>query len=489
MAADESQLVKRRAEEVIARCVAAIRSRDPGLSNARIAVRMGWEESTVQAVLGRRRTLQPDFLRDLAGVAGLSVVELFSAMGWVPEAEVGSMSVPAMASEVSRMAVTLDRMRPLLELVTAEGHSAPATAVEALGRNARAAERFEARLGWVHSGARYRAITDRFAEFLPLADPLPYGEAVEMARAEGLVWRPSQHELADDPGFASIRLELAALTHRALSDAREWSWQGGHDHRTWQREARLWPSHLLVEDAIGGQQRPEAADPAHADGPIVAIGGRHGLGMSDQILAAALGWQYVLVRADVGISPSGHVFHVPRDPLSGRTLAWSAVAAHVRARHEARDPWRAVILVRPAAFAGPSFDPVRYALKALAGLPCRVLYAPPPLAFLTSWAERIAGDHRPGEYDTAAWLARTRSLYSVVERELAGRVGDLRFTLPPLLGELTGDDPPSLPAPVLDWSVRLAEAARRRLASDHPVRAGLLHDHHLLLATDPLVPD
>jgi hypothetical protein len=288
-----------------------------------------------------------------------------------------------------------------------------------------------------------------------------------------------------------------ARTCKALNTANEYSWQGGPGHRTWRSAAQEWPAHLLVQDIVAGLQQPETGEPGGpvAAGPIIFIGGRHGTGLAAALLAQALGRQFVLVRENIDVTRHGHIVALPVDAQRHRTRAWISVVEHIARRQAEGHPWRAVVLVRAAAFAaagGVWLDP--YAARLLSETSARLVYAKMPLAYLGWWSTRVEGNYRPGERDGAAWARRMRSLYGQVEEVLAGRrePRDLLLRVPEPRSDLA-PHLPEIPTEVMDWTARVAwtalcrmEGARMSGSGTAGLRSGRLADWRELLAADPL---
>lgn len=485
-----------RALEVINRCLRAMKDRGLPGSAADIARKLDLPDGSVRKTLAGQRPLKPDFLRDLGTLAGLPVAGLFQAMGWLPEDEVAD-ALPGMATRLSTALELLDDVLPSIGRIGEPAPPAPMSAARLVLSDHAGAERFDARLSQIVSGGRYRAVTNTLAEFLlrPGATPLPYATAEEMACAAGLHWRPEPADLERHPGHASVALELQARTHALHRDGQEYGWQGGPGHRMWRSAAQTWPTHLLVQDPIGGRQFAVAGGPpaGHDHRPIVVVGGRHGTGPAAALLAEALGRQFVLVRENIEVTRHGQVRALPCDGHRDPTGAWIAVAQHIARRVGEGTGWPVVVLVRPAVFADTGEGPPLhdYALRLLGATPARVVYARPPQEYLAWWGARIEADHGRGEYDGAAWAARTRRLYALVESVLADRVAgqDLLLRVPPPALLQPAHDP-VVPAEVMDWTARVAWTAVHWLAGNNAalpdrLRPGHLADWRHALATDP----
>ncbi|MCW2942251.1 MAG: family transcriptional regulator [Actinomycetia bacterium] len=484
-----------RVKDVFRRCLRAMEARGIPPTAAEIARRTGLDDGQVRKILKCERPVRPGFLRSLGELAGLPVSELFAELDWLPESEVLAPMSATLAGETHAALEALERARPHLDRLTGPALPAPLAAAGALLAVAEGAERFEVRLRQVVSGGRYRTATNGVGEFLlrPGHDALPYAEAAELAAVAGVRDLPSPVEAEADQEYWSVHLELAARTHQALNTGQEYSWQGGPGHRTWRSAAQSWPAHLLVQDLIGGSQQPEAGDPCDRPGlgPIVVLGGRHGTGLAAALLAEALGWQFVLVRENMDVTRHGHVVGVPADARRDRTRAWVSVAGHIERTVSLGRPWKAVVMVRAAAFAdtgGP------YAMRLLRDTPAQVVYARVPSAYLAWWAEREAGNFPPGERDGAAWADRTGSLYARLETVLRDRNSprDLLLRVPEPRADLT-PCVPEIPGEVMDWTARVAWTAIRRFGEPPgtrlgpvPLRPGRLSGWRELLAADPL---
>ncbi|MBO3749128.1 hypothetical protein J5X84_23880 [Streptosporangiaceae bacterium NEAU-GS5] len=482
--------------EVVDRCRRALAERGVSTSAAGIARLLDRNEVLVRMILRGERRLKPDFVRDLGQLAGVPVAELFQALGWLPEREVPGRAITDLADFMRGALRALEDARPYLVGLSRPVPAAPFAAADLLLADVEAAERFDVRIGQVVSGDRYRACTAAYAEFSPYPGvrPLEPERLARMAIAGGLTVPAGDDERGGE--FGLLRAELMARIGPGLNDGQEYGWLGDPGQRTWKGMARSWPTHLLVQDVIGGRQRPAGEDPWDCADPrtLVLVGGRHGAGPAAGLLAEALAWQYVLVRANLTVSGMGHVQAVPTDATRTRGRSWLAVAGHIAARHVAGRPWKSVVLVRPQAFEAPGggIDPA--ALRALRDTPARVVYARPPLGYLHWWTGRMAGNRRPGGYDPAVEVERVQRLYAEIENSLADRVAghDLLMGIPrpeSALEELT----PEVPGEVFDHTVRAAWTALRWLSGhiESPLpprpghlrawRADLEHDRHALL--------
>ncbi|GIH22246.1 hypothetical protein Aph01nite_05560 [Acrocarpospora phusangensis] len=448
------------AREVLGRCLGALEGQGASVSASAVARRLGRDEGLVRKVLNGERPLRPEFVRDLGVLAGVPVAELFQTLGWLPEDEVLPRAISGLADGLGAALRAFEDAQPYLAGLTVPVPAAPFTAAQVLLGDPAGAERFDVRLAQVVSPGRYRTTTATLAEFSlrPGQEPLPAAEVERLAAVAGI-----SAEHGDRAEHDRVRLELRARIRAALNDGQEYSWQGDPGHRTWRSAAQRWPTHLLVQDAIGGRQLPAGARPATWAGPatIVMIGGRHGTGPAAALLAEALGWRFVLVRPNLDVTRKGHVLAVPAGATRPRARSWQAVASHIAESYAAGTPWPAVVLVRPAVFGTPE------AVAALRDTPARVVYARPPAEYLHWWGARIEGDHRPGEYDGAAWAGRVQQRYAELEHHLADRIAgrDLLLRLPAPARELP-PHLPELPGEVMDQTVRVAWTALRWLAVD-----------------------
>jgi transcriptional regulator with XRE-family HTH domain len=485
--------------ELIQRCLVALRGRGIPVTYAEIARLTGIPESTVSKVIRGERGLGPEFLCQLGEVAGVPVLELFMDRGWLPRDEV--LRALAGPQDLSTALRDIDRLRPHLDRFAEPSLPTPVRAANALLSDPEGAERFEIRLEQVVCGSSYRTPTITLAEFSLKQGIAPFSlDRMERLAGEAGIHLPeSAEEVAADPAFWSIRLELMTRTRRALSDGQEATWQGGPRHRTWLSLTQGRPAHLLVQDAIGGRQRKAGVAPwelGEESASLIVVGGRHGTGLAAPLLAEALGWQYVLIRGDVEVAPDGRVVAMHREPSAGRVRAWISAAERVEESAEAGKPWQAVILVRPAAFDTRGLSPhlERRALDLIRRTPGRVIYARTPDAYLSWWGQRIEGDHFPGGYDADEWVSRTRTIYDRLESVLAQRTAPHDLLLRPRDPE-DGLEPhdPAVPAEVIDSSVRVAwtaldwVTAGKATRSGRP-RAGLLAQWADALRADHQVP-
>jgi hypothetical protein len=496
------QWKKECALEAINRCLRAMRERGMSGSAADIARKLDLNDGSVRKILGGERPLRPEFLRDLGLLAGLPVAGLFQTMGWLPEDEVLAPTAAGMTGQIGTALQVLGRALPYIERLSRPGPWAPVAAAQLVLSDQEGAERYDVRLSQVTSGTRYRAVTNGVAEFLPKPGvaPLAYGQAEELAEAAGVLWRPTPGDLDRHPGHSSMALELRARTQNLQQDGQEYSWQGGPGHRTWRSAAQAWPTHLLVQDPIGGRQLVPAEGPPVCDDPrpIVVIGGRHGTGLAAALLAEALGRQFVLIRGNVDVNRHGHVLSMPPGGFRGRTSAWMSVAQHIARTSDEGSAWPVVALVRPAAFGeggvGPGIH--AYASQLLKTTPARIVYVRTPPAYLSWWGARIEGDYHPGEYDGVAWAARTRNLYTKIEAVLAERVSghDLLLRVPDPARPLP-PHVPAIPDEVMNWTARVAWTAIEWLADrdrglPDRLRPGRLKSwrHRIAADSDAAVP-
>jgi hypothetical protein len=476
-------------QSVIRDCLSALPRK--GLPNTQegIAVLTGFSVDMTKRNLKATTAdkLNPRFLRRLAESAGLSVAEQFRRVGWLPGREVPERILLELSREIGPAARRLAEAAPYFERMARPASPAHVAAAEVLHSDPRISGRFDIRLRQFVSGTRHRAVTSNVAH-ITLSEghePLPLDEALTMADDAGLSWLPDDTDLRENPAYWSIRLELMARTHPVLHNGQEYSWQGGPRHRTWRLavDGAAWPAQLLVQDAIGGRQGPLGHDPVtlRRENTLVFIGGRHGLGLAAPILAEALGRQYVLIREMITISESALVRD--SDGRQDRTEAWAEAARMIE--HRSSDPWGAVLLVRPAVFDGPKGS---RALSLLRETSAQVIYARPPDAYLDWWTQRSAGLYNPEDETPIRRGKRTKVLYDKVEEVLKSRpnrANDLRILVPEPDRELPAHTP-EIPGEVMDWSVRVAWKAARRLCRDiGDLRPGLLRDWQERLGEDP----
>ncbi|GAB3659250.1 hypothetical protein GCM10027589_20260 [Actinocorallia lasiicapitis] len=479
-------------QDALTRCLNAIEARGAVATAAEIGRRTGFADGQVRKILSGERPLRPEFLRGLGEYAGLRVSDLFVMVGWLPEAEALAPFTATLVDDTYAALEALEEARPRLEQLARLPSPAPVAAAEALLADVEGAERFEVRFLQIISGGRYRAVTNSVGEFLPRdgCRPLSDDALRALASRAGLRAPLDTAELGGDPVHRRFRLELLARTAAALNNGHEHSWQGGEGHRTWRSASVRHPAHLLVQDMIGGRQRTDAgggAAPAVPPGPIVVVGGRHGLGLAGALLAQALGRRYVLVRENIDVTRHGHVVAVPSDTHRHRSRAWISVADHIARRASEGRPWPAVITVRAAAFANPDGELDPHAVRLLRETSARVVHVRVPDAYIDWWAERIAGNYPLGVRDGAGWAERTRAQYAALEKALLARRvhHDLLLRVPDPAAELVAHTP-EVPAEVFDWTARTAWTVLRRMTNAAATpRPGLLADWSALLSTDP----
>jgi len=475
--------------EVINACRHALRRQGRKDSATAIARLTGYTESEVNGQLkATTAKLKPHFVRRLAEEAGLSVSEQFHKLGWLPGRELPERELLELGREIGPAARRLAEAMPYFERMARPTPAAPFTAAEVLQTDRRIPGRFDVRLSQIVSGERYQTVTNHVAH-VTLREgqrPLPIAEARQTAADAGVAWWPDETGVLEDESYWSLRLELMARTHRALHDGQEYSWQGGPRHLTWRPAVGdgEWPAQLLVQDAIGGRQGPIANAPVrlHQEKTIVFVGGRHGLGLAAAMLAEALGRQYVLIRELISINEAAFVRRSEGEV--DRTEAW-AEATRVIERRGA-EPWPAVLLVRPAVFAGAKGP---RALDLLRNTSAQVVYARPPDAYLDWWTKRSAGLYDPGDPEPIERGRRTRGLYDQIDEALHRRNGgeyDLLLDVPSAKGALPAHTP-EIPAEVMDWSARVAWRAAQRLCRDvDDLRPGLISNWQERLSADPL---
>jgi hypothetical protein len=427
-------------------------------------------EATVRAYFNAARRPTPTFVRDVAQQGGQPASELFVALGWLPANEMLPFDALRLAEQVTLATSALQRLEPHTRRALATKDMtapAPIVAAQAVLVDPDSAKRFAVRLAQVVSAGRYTTATDTIAEFQlrPGAEVLAPEQVERLARNAGLTWRPDPRLAGLHPGYWSTHLELRARTHAALRDldVGQYAWQGEPENKTWVDAAQTHPTHLLSQDPLGGSARPATVAEWLPSQPrtLVVLGSRISSGPAAAILAEALGWQFVPVWSEVEVTAEGRLIPVDRDDVSGRVMAWSSVARHIEQRHRDGDPWRAVVLLRPSALRGKkAID--QHSLDLLRHTPASVIYACPPRAFLTWWADRQHGAR--GAFDVQEWLKRTEEELRRAELELSRRdpAGDLRVRIPEptrALPALTA----AVPADVVDAQALVAWTALRWL--------------------------
>lgn len=458
-------------------------------SKAEIARRLParYSASAVAKYLNRERGLSPEFVRDLAVLARLPVAEVFGALGWLPAEELPRTVLTDLAHDAVSALRALAAVPDLASFVR-PAPPAPTAAAQALLSDEAGRERFSVLLTQVVSGRRYRTATNLVGEFAlrPGARPLAAEKVTRLALEAGFDQVP---DLSDE--HAAVRWELLARTANALSDGQEYSWQGGAGHLTWRTAATGWPSHLLVQDSVAGQQRPSTGMPLTwpQARTVVVIGGRESAGPAAALLAEALDWQFVLIRPNVEVTPGGRVRTYPSDLTRSRTHTWIHVARHIQHRGDQGVPWHTVVLLRPDALTSPGGTIHPYAAELLERTPASVVYVRPTGEHLSWWATRNAGNHDHGRYDTERAVNRLRTLYASIEEILRRRDGarDLLLRLPRPARALAPHTP-ELPGEVMDQTARVAWTAARWLSREgraDPLRPGALSGWRRLLAADP----
>lgn len=300
-----------------------------------------WSDSMIKSMLNGTREPKPEFVHRLAGLAEVPATQVFAQLGWLSPEEVAQPSVPHLLRQLrsgisAAGQLALDGTEPWAD------RAAPAAAAAVL-EGEHGAARFNVSLSAVECGDRYRCALMDVAEFSLRAgaEPLELDRAVSLADSRSLreaLFTAHRKEAVEHPEYWSVRVELTALTHRALRHRGEYSWQG-------QPGARMWldpsdghrPRHLLVQDRVAGV--PSGAVPAAAArcaergvAPLVVIGHRPLAGGAAALLAQALGLQYVLPRSGEEILTDGVFIPVLRSPLQGRMEAWLSVVGHLRDR-------------------------------------------------------------------------------------------------------------------------------------------------------------
>ncbi len=441
----------------MARAVTELKERTGRASVAFVAKVTGTNESTTKAYLNGLRRPPVTFVRDLAQHAGVPATELFVALGWLPASEAANPDARHLAEQIAAAAATLGRLEPhARRTLSRTDLTAPAisAATAALLSGIEGASRFDVRLFQVVSGNRYPGITSSVAEFSlrPKADPLATAEVDRLAHEAGDGYRPDAIDESSDPGFWAVRRELRSRTYAALhdSDVGQFTWQGEACTHSWSAHAQQWPAHLLVQDPHDGVSRPGHADAWRPVSPrtIVVMGNRYSTGAA-ALLAEALGWQFLPVRADMEVTMDGSVFPVSRDPVNGRVLAWNSVARLINRRYREGEPWRAVVLLRPSALhSRAGID--AHAAQLLRDTPATVVYARPPRSYRQRHAvlpDRAAPDH---------WDSATRDELCAVETAMAERTtGDLRLRIPEPGGCLEDIDA-VVPDEIADVQARVA---------------------------------
>ncbi|MFE7857311.1 hypothetical protein [Streptomyces sp. NPDC057403] len=401
-------------------------------------VPLDWSDSSVRSMLNGHREPKPEFVRALAQLADLPVSDVFVEMGWLPAEEASAPKSGHLLRQLRDGITAVGRIPR--EWETAWFDRAPMAAAAAVLSTEYGGRRFTAELTAVCSGEAYPTVVLDVAEFRlrPGRQALPLPQARTLAEREHVWDIPSPADGAHGD-YWSTRLELIALTQRALKDRGEYSWQGEPGARLWldPRDGHR-PRHLLVQDRFAAVERParvvDGQSPGQAVAPLVVIGRRPLAGGAAALLADGLGMQYVLPRSDAEVTPDGQVVPVRRERLSGRLQGWMMTVDHLRARHDTGAPWPAVVLTRPYVFEGDD-----RALRALEHLPAQVVFVRPAERMLRWWASRQAqcGGRVEG------WLEREQRLHSRIERALRARPADRTLTL--TVSE------PDTPLPVAGW--------------------------------------
>jgi hypothetical protein len=462
-----------------------------------------WSDSLVKSMLNGTREPKPDFVRRLAELAGVPVAQVFAQLGWLPAGEVSAPSVPHLVRQFRSGISAAGQLAQ--DLSEPWFDRAPAAAAAAVLASEHGARRFTVSLTAVEAGSRYPAALMDVAEFRlrPGAEPLALERAVALADGGPLreaLALARRAEGSGHPDYWAVRVELTALTHRAVRHRGEFSWQGQPGNRVW-LDARdgYRPRHLLVQDRIAGTRRePVPAVAARwaerGIAPIVVIGHRPLAGGAAAMLAEALGLEYVLPRSGEEIVADGLFVPVLRTPLQGRVDAWLSIVGHLRDRAADGEAWPAVVLTRPYVFAGPD-DDAESALRELRRLPAHVVCVRPADAMLRWWAARRAGTESADGFDAVAWVERERGLYRRIEGVLNERAEarTLLIRVPepegpfPVHGwgwpDAVADLQPRLARAVLDWLDMTANRGGPKLSG--VLRPGWLAEWAPTLDDDP----
>ncbi|MEU8001322.1 hypothetical protein AB0B66_09210 [Catellatospora sp. NPDC049111] len=423
---------------------------------------------TVKKYASGERCPSMEWVRDFAALAGVPVTMLYLDLGWLSAGDVLGSEPESVARQLQAMAVTLSRLEPQVREVTAQASMnarAPMLAADAVLRHPEGGTRFTVELSTVQAAGPLPMVTHVVAEFRLRAGmrPLPADDLRRLAESEGMQWRPQEHARRQDEDYWAVNLELRALVHSVLRDAGQHTWQGEPGTTLWRPAA----AHLLVQDVVGGVPRPAGAAPWQSaqERPILVIGNLYSASVTAGLLAETLGWEFVPVRAGTEITPLGTSINVGRDVISGRFLAWRAVAAHIAERQAALQPWPAVILIKPSVLRGrDGID--EYPCGLLAQTPARILYPEPGPALRAWWARRQTASSLPQDFDARSWLAEAEAEHEVIARTLAarGRDGlDLTLALPAAPDGALSLDGPQLPSWLVALQVRSAWQALRWL--------------------------
>lgn len=420
------------------------------------------EAGTVKKYASGERCPSMEWVREFAALTGVPVTMLYLDLGWLGPSDVLEPEPEAVARHLQTMSATLARLEPHVRNVTAQAAMyarAPMLAADAVLGHPDGGARFTVELSTVRAAGSLPMVTHAVAAFR-LRDgmsPLPADRLRELADDAGLLWRPAEEVARRAVDYWAVQLELRAMTHRVLRDAGQHTWQGEPGTTLWHRG----PAHLLVQDVVGGVPRPADPDPweANPQRPILVVGNLFSASVTAGLLAETLGWEFVPVRAGMEITDLGTAVNVGRDAVTGRFLAWKAVAAHIAQRQASGRPWRAVILIKPSVLRGRSgID--GYPRELLARTPARIVYPEPSPALRDWWARRQTASSLPEDFDATAWLTEAAAEHDVIARTLAdrrdGEGADLALHLPhPPDGALTLDGP-ALPAWLVALQVRSA---------------------------------
>lgn len=460
--------------QFITQCLDILRDQRRPVGAAALGQALGVAEGTMRGYLtGTTGSVPAGLCVELGRLAQIPAHDVLRALGLLPPGPAEPPPAPALG--------------------------APLHAVRALLDDPEGAERFTAHTFRISSGRRYRCPSHEVAHFTlnPGKDPLPLDDAERLARLAAVEGRPPAQAVHRDPDYWSVRLELRARVQSVLRSAGEHSWQGDPGTGQWNRlttgDGRA--PQVLVQDPLAGTSTGPVTAPDGRLPTLLFVGGRQLVGTAAALLAEALGRQYVLVRSLTEVTPDGLLVPVRRDLVTGRTTAWTSVAAHIREQHLGGTPWPAVVVVRPYAFATPGgLDDI--ALTHLRHTPARIVFCRPSPAMLAWWArrqERVAGRTRYHVPSRAAETGRTLDAVAAVLAERADPDDlSLRLPEPHRDHDDVPDHGPEFPAAVADLQARIAWWVLRSITDTDPtalprqlVRTSRLAEWSQLLAADP----